>query len=160
MKTKIEWATVPGAQRYQVSDDGQIIGPSGKVLKPMVSDSGHLYIFINKRRRYVHRLILEAFIGKCPPGRECRHLDGNPKNNKIDNLTWGTRQENVNDRWIHGTMPVPHESIFTKLKPSDIPEIIKLHNSGLSSRKISFKFNTSHTTIQKIIRGERWKGYV
>jgi len=53
--------------------------------------------------RYVHRLILEVFVGPCPDGMECRHLDGNPQNNRLDNLAWGTPEENCEDREKHRT---------------------------------------------------------
>lgn len=157
--TKIEWTDIPGANRYRISNYGVIVGPSGKVLRPMKSESGHLYVFIDRKRRYVHRLVLETYCGDCPLGMECRHLDGNPSNNHISNLRWGTKRENVEDRERHGRMPIPHLSPFTKLKPKDIPIIYFLHLEGNSSRAIGGLFRTSHTTIQKIIRGERWKGY-
>ena len=63
------------------------------------------------------------------------------------------------DKWKHGTMPIPHKSKFTKLKPEDIPIIRKKHQDGLSCRRISNIFKTSHTTIIKIIKNERWRGY-
>ena len=161
--TKIEWTDevwnpVNCAERYSVSSFGRVVGPSGKQLKPMISHSGHLYVFIDRKRRYIHRLVLESFIGNCPDGLECRHLDGNPHNNHVDNLAWGTKLENTNDRRLHGTMPIPHKSAWTKLKPENIPTI-RFLSLSYSSRSIARIFGTSHTTIQKIIRGERWKGY-
>lgn len=158
-KTDIEWATVSDAIGYQVSSQGQVIGPSGRILKPIRSKSGHLYIFIHRKKRWVHHLVLEAFVGRRTPGKEARHLDGRPEHNDAENLMWGTRLENMDDRRRHGTMPIPHQSVFTKLSPADIPEIRRLHERGLSSREIGVKYKTSHSTIQKIIRGERWKGY-
>jgi hypothetical protein len=52
---------------------------------------------------YIHVLVLNTFIGECPLGMECRHLDGNPMNNQLDNLQWGTSKENGEDRVEHGT---------------------------------------------------------
>jgi len=48
--------------------------------------------FVNNKRvvRYVHRLVLSAFKGKCPDGYECHHKDHNPSNNHISNLQWTT----------------------------------------------------------------------
>ncbi|TXH10486.1 MAG: hypothetical protein E6R04_05275 [Spirochaetes bacterium] len=51
----------------------------------------------------VHRLVLEAFVGPRPEGNECRHLDGNPSNNNLGNLAWGTPSENQRDSLAHGT---------------------------------------------------------
>ena len=48
--------------------------------------------------RYVHRLVLEAFVGPCPPGLECLHRDHDTANNRLRNLRWGTRTENIEDK--------------------------------------------------------------
>lgn len=45
----------------------------------------------------VHRLVASAFLGPCPGGQEVRHLDGNPQNNAVTNLAYGTRTENILD---------------------------------------------------------------
>ena len=49
----------------------------------------------------VHRLVLEAFVGPMPEAMETRHLDGNPANNCLDNLRYGTRAENEADKRLH-----------------------------------------------------------
>jgi hypothetical protein len=53
---------------------------------------------------FVHRLVLDAFVGRCPEGQQCRHLDGDPTNNHLSNLAWGTAAENATDRDIHGRL--------------------------------------------------------
>jgi hypothetical protein len=105
---------------YRFGDDGSVwslwvphAGPTprlGKVWrrrKPVPQGDGHLGVSMPRgtrknRLQLVHALILEAFVGPCPPGLECRHLDGNPANNRLDNLIWGTRIENQDDRRRHG----------------------------------------------------------
>jgi hypothetical protein len=51
----------------------------------------------------VHHLILEAFGFRREPKQDCRHLNGNAQDNRIENLVYGTRKENVRDAIIHGT---------------------------------------------------------
>lgn len=51
----------------------------------------------------VHRLVLEAFTGPCPKGMESSHLDGDPSNNRSENLIWETHIDNNNRRKEHGT---------------------------------------------------------
>lgn len=52
----------------------------------------------------VHRLVLLAFVGPArSKSHVCRHLDGNPANNTLSNLAWGTQQQNWDDRRRHGT---------------------------------------------------------
>lgn len=104
---------------YEVDDQGnvyslsRIIGTgktartmSGRVLTPTPSDAGHMYVTLSfkgvTRRFYVHRLVLEAFVGPASEGTECRHLNGNPADNRLENLIWGSRSENIRDRQSHG----------------------------------------------------------
>jgi hypothetical protein len=47
---------------------------------------------ISKR---VHRAVLEAFVGSCPPRHEASHLDNDPFNNRLENLAWETAKENM-----------------------------------------------------------------
>jgi hypothetical protein len=43
-----------------------------------------------------------AFVGPYPEGMEIRHLDGNPENNALENLKYGTRSQNIQDQIRHG----------------------------------------------------------
>lgn len=45
----------------------------------------------------VHQLVALTFLGPRPKGQEVRHLDGDPLNNAVTNLAYGTRSENILD---------------------------------------------------------------
>lgn len=51
----------------------------------------------------VHRIEAAAFIGSRPDGMGVRHLDGDQTNNALENLRYGTQQENMHDAIRHGT---------------------------------------------------------
>jgi hypothetical protein len=51
----------------------------------------------------VHEAVLTTFVGPCPPGMQCRHLNGRRTDNRLLNLAWGTPQENGKDKIRHGT---------------------------------------------------------
>lgn len=53
----------------------------------------------------VHRLVALAFIGPCPEGMEVLHINGEPDDNRLENLRYGTRAENVADTIRHGRHP-------------------------------------------------------
>lgn len=55
------------------------------------------------RDKYLHHIVLEAFVGPRPPGMQCRHLNGNSLDNRLENLQWGTAREDNYDRVRHGT---------------------------------------------------------
>jgi hypothetical protein len=71
-----------------------------------LSRRGYLRVnlFIGGRvvSRDVHQLVLEAFVGSRPEGMVCRHLNGVPTDNRVENLAWGTYGENNADIVRHG----------------------------------------------------------
>lgn len=53
-------------------------------------------IYVRGKNYKVARLVCEAFHGPAPEGAVCMHLDENPRNNKPENLAWGSQKENLN----------------------------------------------------------------
>lgn len=52
----------------------------------------------------VHRLVCEAFYGPAPEGAtDVAHFDGCRTNNRVENLRWASRKENMQDAIQHGT---------------------------------------------------------
>ena len=98
-ETDVVWRTLPSNSGYRISSSGLVMNASsGLILTPWVHKSGHLYLKLGRGKSYqVHHLVLSAFSVFRPDGYECRHLDGNPSNNDINNLVWGTRKENIED---------------------------------------------------------------
>lgn len=79
---------------------GRIIREAPKILKLSKTTTGYWKIELKlngKRNSYkVHRLVLFAFVGDPPPGKEItNHKDGNRLNNYVDNLEWCSQRENV-----------------------------------------------------------------
>lgn len=72
-----------------------------RVMKPTPTKRGYWAVRLCKegkgRTIYVHRIVLEAFVGPRPPGMEGCHWDGVTKNNSLANLRWDTPQANVQD---------------------------------------------------------------
>lgn len=109
--SKRSFVPVPGAPGYKVSKQGAVIGKSGRLLKARPrtpSRTGNIpylavAVFANgsRKERYVHHLVLEAFVGPRPEHMEARHLDGDHANNRLDNLSWGTKEENGKDKIRH-----------------------------------------------------------
>ena len=114
-----EWRPVPGWETlYEVSDQGRVRSLprttrtgswEGRVRKPNILKSGHLQVALWKESRRttlgIHVLVMAAFVGPRPEGQEVRHLDGNPANNTLLNLTYGTRSDQRMDDVRNGTHP-------------------------------------------------------
>jgi hypothetical protein len=98
----------------------------------------------------VHTLVLEAFVGPCLPGMECCHRDGNPANNRLDNLRWDTRAANRRDMLRHGT----HRN--ARLFEADIPDIVALIEGGVMQSEVAKYYKVSTSTINAIWLGDAW----
>lgn len=69
----------------------------GKLLKLRPTPTGYLRFNTYRGDVYIHRAVLEAFVGPCPDGQEACHNDSNRSNNYVENLRWDTRFGNCQD---------------------------------------------------------------
>lgn len=114
------WRPVVGYEGiYEVSDQGRVRSVSrltshgrqraGTLLRALNTPKGYLVVNLSRSNRIcqqlVHRLVLKAFCGEPPDGMEALHGDGDPSNNTLANLRWGTHSENQADQVAHGTHP-------------------------------------------------------
>jgi hypothetical protein len=151
---------------YGVSNDGQFWS-RGKscewqLLKQWKSDGGRWLIGFmrdGKQHKFLaHRLVLEAFKGPCPDGMECCHNDGNPLNNEIENLRWGTKLENMADKLKHGTDSRGEKCYKAILTTEAVLEIWKdLKAKTLTLKEIGAKHGVSKSAIGNILYGNAWK---
>jgi hypothetical protein len=96
-----------------------------------------------------------AFIGPPPTTKhEVRHLDGNPGNNALSNLCWGTHTENMQDKSLHGTElfgEAKHDARLTE------EQVRAIKRDPRASRVVGAEYGVSHTAVLRIRRGERWR---
>lgn len=134
--------------------DGTLRRPRREVwlrLKPCRRRDGYLVVSINAIPVAIHRLVLEAFVGLCPPGMECRHLDGCSTNNRPGNLVWGTHAENEEDKCRHGRMA-------KKLTPADVRAIRASHaRGGVRLIDTANQFGLTKSMVSQIVRRKVWK---
>ena len=100
--------------------------------------------------RRVHKLVAEAFIGQCPPGEETRHGPGGKTENGADHLSYGTPDDNNEDRAIHG-------SYHYKLTRADAAAIRRRLAAGELQRVIAADYGVNSNTISRIKTGTRWR---
>lgn len=110
-------------------------------------------------RRYIHRLVLEAFVSECPEGMEACHNNGDRTDNRLENLRWDTRKNNHADKKLHGTYLFGEKCSAVRLNESQVQEVrsIKRNKPRLSYKKIAEAFRVSPTTIFRIVRRTTWK---
>ncbi len=103
-----QWNPVVGHEGlYEVSNLGRIkrvkaerSTHAGRILKPTYNTKGYAranlyWSFRNKRTTYFHIIVMEAFAGARPDGCDINHIDADKSNNRLVNLEYVTRQENI-----------------------------------------------------------------
>lgn len=173
-----QWAEIPGFSRYQVSDTGRVRAKSYTVVcgryrggvrrlperELSTPDRGDGYRVIQLTADVggrvnfgVHRLVTLAFLGPCPLGMEVRHLDGNPSNNTLVNLAYGTPKENNADKVRHGTQTRGEQHSSAKLTDAEVLEIRERAVAGETVASIAGRFNVRPRTVGAIVQGAIWK---
>lgn len=115
------------------------IGESVAKMKPRDHDGRYWTIALRKDGRYfyflIHRLVLETFVGPCPEGMECLHADDDGKNNRLRNLRWGTRKENVADMIRHGLFKATEAAAVANRGRKHSPERVAARAAKTRGRK-------------------------
>lgn len=105
----------------------------------------------------IHQLVCIAFKGFPKDGQCVRHLNGNPHDNRAENLAWGTVQENSQDKKLHGTQTFGDLHPCSKLSDLKAKAIYQMAWSGLSLEEVGEIFNVPSTTVSGIKHQRVWK---
>jgi hypothetical protein len=162
---------VPDFPGYSINTEGvlwtHLLGKKNPFLPPRVKTpsrgkNGYLItnlVDANGRSRpcKIHVLVMLTFLGPRPPGMMVCHNDGNPANNSIRNLRWGTWQDNFNDAVAHGTASIGSRSGRAKLTEVDIMMIRRLGRGGVRQKDISRHYGVSKQLISRILQRGSWR---
>lgn len=169
--TSIQWRDVPNHPGYRVSSQGDVmsawrrvglgrgrgctvaLGDNWRLMSQSTNQRGYKFLNLGRNNtKVVHRLVLEAFSGPCPDGMEARHLNGNPSDNRIENLAWGSAKENQADQYVHGTRVGGKDHHWSKLGPSQVRAIRTLWASGhWNQREIGELFGVTQPVVSSIV---------
>ena len=171
METEI-WKDIPRLEgQYQVSSLGRIRsmsryipvnGPKGKhrrlqkgriIVQRKRDSSGHLgFDLEHGKTLQTHRLVAAAFLGPCPEGQMVLHNNGDPTDNRPDNLRYGTYSDNHRDIYLQGGKAF-------KLTLEDVEGIRFGAACGLSDRELAWNFGISRNMANQIRNGKRYGWY-
>ena len=189
----VVFSPIPGHLGYRAGTDGSIwscwrfrgAGYAGKCTQ-VISDRWRrlkgeprkedcrLRFFIRRdngsyRRTYGSILVLEAFVGPCPPDMECCHNDSNCLNNSISNLRWDTHKNNIRDAVIQGRMkcnlPLNRRGAGTgqvrgsKVNTAKLTEesVREIRRFGKPLKRHAKKYGVSEALISAVLKRKVWK---
>jgi hypothetical protein len=137
------WRPVVGREGlYEVSDQGRVRSLDrwgrggrggrypklyrGKLRQPHQQKSGHLLLLLHAdgqiKGKEIHTLVAEAFIGPRPEGQEVCHNNGDPADNRVENLRYDTHSANLKDSVRHGTQSSIRKTACPEGHPYDVLE--------------------------------------
>lgn len=167
---KEKWRFIPGyGRRYKVSSLGRVSSEKRKVYygdhrnyrvepRKIKKQSAHHRKYFrvtltNEQGKAtqitVHRLMAWAFIGKQEKGVEVRHINGDCLDNRIENLCYGTKSDNMRDAIEHRTFSMSDWHPRAKLTKEQVQYI---RTCGRNYRDLAFELDIHPNTIHKIRR--------
>lgn len=155
--------SIPRFHGFYATNEGHILSTRRGVVSRLTErrHKGYLHVVVregvgrsSKKKVPVHRLVLLAYHGEpAHPSLVGRHLDGNPLDNRPENLAWGTVRDNIADSIRHGTavcLRLGEEAPGAKLSNDQVSEIRSLRLRGVGVRIVADRFGVSDTHVRHI----------
>lgn len=174
------WKPVKGFENlYEVSNFGEIKALEkhivcGKchrswtehLMKTAEDHKGYLRTSLSKDGKSktvkVHRIVAEAFLQNPDNLPQVNHIDGNKKNNAVDNLEWCSQSDNLKHACrMKLKLCGGENNSASKLTYEEVCWIrnnFDSNNNLFDSAALAEKFNVHKKTIQRIVNGKGWKG--
>lgn len=150
-----KWAHHP-RHKVLVSTHGRVVIRGRLAIPSIHPGTGRPYIHRLGERLYLHHAVLETFVGPRPtPDHHALHADDDPMNNRLDNLRWGTRQDNLADR--RANRPEGWAVTQPKLTEEQVREIRAAAAAGTSTNELSRTYGVAHSTMRKVLNRETWR---
>lgn len=157
---------IPGFPGYAITRYGRVFkyvqNPRMKnfpiyELQTYLSGYGYKRVSVRGRGKDIHILLALTFIGPKPsPTHIVRHLNGDRLDNRINNLMWGTYQDNSNDSVRHGTSLAGEKNKNAKITAADVVEIRSRFSNGEKRSSLAQEFGLVESSISNIVRRATW----
>lgn len=171
---RTDWTPIPGYEGiYEITSDGFVksldrMDSIGRMRKGDLLSfrrtKGYPTVSLSKdgiQKGYkVHYLVLLTFKGPRPNGYVCRHLNGDPSDNRVENLAYGTPKDNMDDMRRHGNQNYLSgedcwKAKFTNEQVKKIRE--DFHQGLISQKEIRETYGLAESTTAYLLQGKSWK---
>lgn len=168
---------IPGYPNYYISREGKLYRVSnGKELKPFYHKKYMRYMLYNGSNRKnikIHRLVAEVYIPNPNNLPVVMHLNDDVRDNRVENLQWGTQKENVHDAINKGRLRLkgkdnpmygvhkyglsaPH----TSLNSRKIRRLNTMNCKGYRKEYIAYRLGVCGGTIRNYLIGKHYKNII
>jgi hypothetical protein len=141
-------------ENYCVTEDGKVYSKiHNRFLKLTESHHNYLRVKIRNKNGYkifsVHRLIAIVFLPNPENKPQVNHINGNKKDNRVINLEWATREENMQHAFKTGLMKNFYNSAH-KI-------VLNIENGVFYESVIeaSKSLNMNYSTLRSMLQGHR-----
>lgn len=169
----MEWKPIHSLNdKYEASSDGDVRNvKTRKVLHQYINQFGYKVLTVRAvpnetKNIQVHRVVAEAFIGKCPNGKVVNHKDGNKLNNKPENLEYVTPQENNvhalktglrKPAVMKGKTPKGETHYKASITKDEADNVMRLRKeTGYGARRLSKMTGLSLGVVNGILYRNNW----
>ena len=153
--------------KYVVDDSGNVFSVrANKYLVPVKMESGYLYAHLcdgknGTKLKRIHRIVAEAFIENPCGYVQINHKNGNKEDNRVENLEWCSRKQNMQHAIKHGLFKTSGaDNPSAKLsweQVNIIREEYVYKDKQYGAKALAKKYGVTDVMIGKIVHGECWK---
>jgi protein gp37 len=153
-----EWRPVSSHTKYEVSNYGKV-RRGGRELTLVEHGGGYKQVALSNgsvKTVLVHRLVLEAFDRPPRDKEEGAHSNGRRWDNRIANLRWATKTENMQDAARQGTAGVWMKSQAT-LSTEEVDDIRESRARGEKLSVVAARFGITKQQVSEVALGKTFK---
>ena len=149
------WKDIKDFPRYEISNTLRIHDKKKDSYLSPVLDRSNGYFVVNlwgedakPHRKYLHRLVAEAFIPNPENKRTVNHIDGDKTNNDLSNLEWATDSEQMKHAFAHGLCENTRKAAYEQVKKLQVAP--KTDRQRESARENIIKLNKRPKTQRQL----------
>lgn len=119
---------------------------------------------VKRVTREVGPLVLRSFVGPPPTNHECCHKNGDATDNRLCNLYWGTRKQNIQDAVKHGTHSCLRRGADSNRAILSMEAVVDIRSNyrhrEVPLRIFADKYGVTTHCISKVLNGKNWSHVV
>lgn len=151
---KEQWKSIPGYSNYQASSFGRIKNRrTGYIFFRRTKTNRYWHCELNGKDFLIHRLILLAFVGPAPKGKEGNHINGNRYDNHLWNLEYISPYKNI----YHAGKRGLRRMVLTKRK---VRRMRRLYRKGWKVSALARCFKISYGHCYEVVVYKHWWKHV